>query len=107
MTQRGSVDLAEVAEIYARSTKHPTSAVAHHFGISQSAAAKRVARCRAAGLLPPTIRGRETLPGEPSMVPVGEHRPVRVDVARSTPDARSFYACNACMVVWPCRVADR
>jgi Family of unknown function (DUF6214) len=53
--------LAEVAEVYRQAWKDgqpPTRAVAAHFTISQSAAAKRVARARQAGYLPPTSQGR-------------------------------------------------
>ncbi len=58
----GSVSgLAEVARVYDeawRAGKPPTKAVAEHFVISDSAAAKRVSRARVAGLLPETTRGR-------------------------------------------------
>jgi hypothetical protein len=53
--------LAEVAAVYRQAWKRgrpPTEAVADHFTISQSAAAKRVSRARQAGYLPPTTRGR-------------------------------------------------
>jgi hypothetical protein len=53
--------LAEVAAVYRRAWEEgrpPTEAVARHFTISQSAAAKRVSRARQAGYLPPTTRGR-------------------------------------------------
>lgn len=53
--------LAEVARIYGAAWRRgdsPTKAVAEAFKISKSAAAKRVARARAAGLLPPTEQGR-------------------------------------------------
>ena len=38
--------------------KSPTKAVAEEFNISYSAAAKKVAKCRQLGLLPPTTRGK-------------------------------------------------
>ncbi len=38
--------------------KSPTKAVAEGFNISYSAAAKKVAKCRQLGLLPPTTRGK-------------------------------------------------
>jgi hypothetical protein len=41
-----------------RQGRNPTQAVAEHFTISNSAAAKRVARARAAGLLPRTQPGK-------------------------------------------------
>jgi hypothetical protein len=41
-----------------REGRNPTRAVAEHFTISDSAAAKRVARARAAGLLPKTKPGK-------------------------------------------------
>ena len=53
--------LAEVAEVYRhawRDGRPPTRAVAEHFVISQSAAAKRVARARQAGYLPLTTQGK-------------------------------------------------
>lgn len=53
--------LAEVAAIYMaawQARENPTQAVAERVGLSRSAAAKRVARARAAGLLPPTSKGR-------------------------------------------------
>jgi hypothetical protein len=53
--------LAEVARVYQaawRDGKNPTVAVADRFTLSRSAAAKRVARARAAGLLPKTNQGR-------------------------------------------------
>ncbi len=53
--------LEEVARVY-RAAWHervnPTAAVAEAFTLSRSAAAKRVARARAAGLLPPTTQGQ-------------------------------------------------
>jgi len=58
----GSGDsLAEIARAYRaawQSGAAPTVAVAERFSLSRSAAAKRVARARSAGLLPPTTRGR-------------------------------------------------
>lgn len=59
----GGTTLEQVADVYRRAwgnNENPTQAVADHFVISPSAAAKRVARARAAGLLPPTSRGRAT-----------------------------------------------
>ena len=54
-------ELSEVARVY---TEHqgstPTQAVAAHFHLSPSGAAKRVAKARRAGLLPPTVKGRAT-----------------------------------------------
>ena len=53
--------IADVADIYAKAWTagaKPTRAVAQALSISQSAAAKRVARARAAGLIPPTMRGK-------------------------------------------------
>jgi hypothetical protein len=55
----GSV-YAEVADVYRqawRDGRPPTKAVAKHFQISDSAAAKRVMRARQGGLLPPTEKG--------------------------------------------------
>ena len=52
---------AEVAEVYEKAWEDgqpPTRAVAAHFTISQSAAAKRVSRARQAGYLPLTTRGK-------------------------------------------------
>lgn len=57
----------EVAAVYTAAWKAgrpPTKAVAEHFTISQSAAAKRVARARDAGLLPRTQRGVSRAHGE-------------------------------------------
>ncbi|HEX7161899.1 MAG TPA: hypothetical protein VF223_11770 [Trebonia sp.] len=56
--------LAEVAQVYRHAWEtgqHPTRAVAGHFTISQSAAAKRVSRARQAGYLPHTTRGKPGL----------------------------------------------
>ena len=53
--------LAEVARVYREAWQvgaNPTAAVADVFTLSRSAAAKRVARAREAGLLPPTTRGQ-------------------------------------------------
>jgi transposase len=112
MPRTSSVDLKKVAAIYSESSEgpyggRPTRRVQERLGVTASAARHYVERARAAGLLPPTIKGRSRVDGGPSMAAVGEHRPVRVEVARTTPDARTFYACNACMVVWPCRAADK
>jgi hypothetical protein len=56
---------SEVAKVYTeawRSTderrRAPTRAVAEHFTVAKSTAAKWVARCRDLGLLPPTSKGR-------------------------------------------------
>jgi len=52
---------AEVAEVYRQAWEDgrpPTRAVAEHFVISQSAAAKRVSRARQVGYLPTTTRGK-------------------------------------------------
>jgi hypothetical protein len=56
----GDAHYAEVARIYrlAAGTGAPTRAVAEHFTIDKSTAAKQVARARARGFLPPTTRGR-------------------------------------------------
>jgi hypothetical protein len=51
-------DLARVAAIYRAGGTRPTAAVADALNISRSAAAKRVARARAAGLLERTTQGR-------------------------------------------------
>lgn len=51
----------EVARVYNEANmahRTPTRAVRRRFGISATAAAKWVARCRALGLLPPTSRGK-------------------------------------------------
>ena len=53
--------LSEVAAVYRlawEDGRPPTEAVADHFQITHSAAAKRVSRARQAGFLPPTTRGR-------------------------------------------------
>lgn len=50
-----------VAEVYRLAVAEgvpPTKAVAEHFTVSKSAAAKKVSRARERGLLPPTTRGR-------------------------------------------------
>ena len=51
-------DLAEVATLYRQGGSKPTHYVAEMLGISDSAAAKRVVKARAAGLLEPTTQGR-------------------------------------------------
>lgn len=51
----------EVADVYAvalQEGRNPTAAVTEHFTVSKSAAAKKVARAREAGFLPPTTKGR-------------------------------------------------
>jgi hypothetical protein len=58
---RRAAALAEVARVYRQAWQDgqpPTRAVAGHFTISQSAAAKRVTRARQAGYLPLTTRGK-------------------------------------------------
>lgn len=53
--------LARVAQVYTdahRRADHPTQAVARWAGVSQSAAAKQVARARADGFLPKTTKGK-------------------------------------------------
>jgi hypothetical protein len=60
-TRRSAAHLAEVARVYQHAWdtgQAPTRAVAEHFTISQSAAAKRVSRARQAGYLPITTRGK-------------------------------------------------
>jgi hypothetical protein len=67
----GPEELARVAEVYLAAWgrgEPPTKAVAGQFGISTSAAAKRVAAARRAGLLAPTSSGR------PSGVPELDER---------------------------------
>lgn len=51
-------DPAEIAEVYLRGGAAPTLAVAEHFHISRSAAAKRVARARESGFLDKTTQGK-------------------------------------------------
>lgn len=58
---RRHAEVAEVAEVYRQAWQDgrpPTRAVAEHFTITPSAAAKRVARARQAGYLPLTTRGK-------------------------------------------------
>lgn len=65
----GPEELAKVADVYLsawRRGEPPTVAVAKEFGISSSAAAKRVAQARRAGLLAPTSSGRPS--GAPQTV---------------------------------------
>lgn len=61
---RGTGSLEEVAAIYRAAweagDRRPTLAVAKALVVEHSTAAKRVQRARAAGLLPPTSRGRPT-----------------------------------------------
>jgi hypothetical protein len=49
--------LREVARVYRAAGRKPTKAVADHFTITDSAAAKRVARAREIGLLPKSRSG--------------------------------------------------
>jgi hypothetical protein len=59
--RRTAAELAKVAQVYRHAWKtngRPTQAVAKHFHITPSAAAKRVARARQAGYLPLTTRGK-------------------------------------------------
>lgn len=66
-SRTGLTMLEDTAGVYTaawRGGLSPTKAVAAHFTISPSAAAKRVSRARAAGLLPPTKRGTPQAYGE-------------------------------------------
>lgn len=57
----GNDHYREVAEVYAMAVqagKPPTAAVAEHFTVEKSSAAKKVARARQRGFLPPTTKGR-------------------------------------------------
>lgn len=57
----GPEQLAEVAAVYLEAWERgdpPTKAVAEHFHISSTAAAKRVAKCREAGLIEKTAKGK-------------------------------------------------
>ncbi len=57
----GDAHYHEVAEVYAQALhagQPPTKAVAEHFTIEKSSAAKQVARARQRGFLPKTTRGR-------------------------------------------------
>lgn len=66
--------LAEVANVYTaawHAGQPPTKSVAEHFDITSSAAAKRVARARDAGLLPPTRAGLAEGARVPSDPPPG------------------------------------
>ena len=59
--ERGPLTREAVADVYKFALSRgepPTKAVESTFRISASAAAKQVSRARAAGLLPPTTRGR-------------------------------------------------
>jgi len=54
-------DLRKAAQVYSEAYKNgqnPTAAVQKHFDLKKNAAASWVWRCRKAGLLPPTQRGR-------------------------------------------------
>jgi hypothetical protein len=57
-------ELRQVAEVYRQAVNsgRPTMAVAEHFTLTHSAAAKRVARGRDIGLLPPTGQGVPSAP---------------------------------------------
>ncbi len=62
----GRLHWQAVAEVYRDALERgdaPTSAVAHKFNVSKSAAAKWVAKCRALWLLPPTSQGRSSVKG--------------------------------------------
>lgn len=57
----GDEHYRDVADAYASAVqegRNPTAAVAEHFTVSKSAAAKKVARAREAGFLPATTKGR-------------------------------------------------
>ena len=54
----GPSHFVEVAEIYGNGGNRPTGAVAEHFNVSSSAAAKWVAKARLLKLLPPASNGR-------------------------------------------------
>ncbi len=59
--ERGPLTREAVAQVYRDALSHgepPTKAVEREFRLSASAAAKQVARARAAGLLPSTTRGK-------------------------------------------------
>lgn len=51
-------EVADVYKVAAAAGRAPTAAVADHFTIAKSSAAKKVARARERGFLPPTTRGR-------------------------------------------------
>lgn len=72
----GPEQLAEVAAVYLEAWERgasPTKAVAEYFHISATAAAKRVAKCREAGLIEKTAKGRPS--GAPGTA--GRVRPSR------------------------------
>ncbi len=50
-------EAADVYQAAVRAGRHPTKAVAEHFGIRQGNASNLVSRARAAGFLPPTSAG--------------------------------------------------
>lgn len=57
----GNDHYREVAQVYAAAVQAgepPTVAVAEHFTVEKSSAAKKVARARQRGFLPPTTKGR-------------------------------------------------
>lgn len=56
--QYGAEHLAQVAEVYLKSANKPTTAVAQHFKVPYSTAAKWVARARRIGVLAPTTKGK-------------------------------------------------
>jgi hypothetical protein len=53
----GLEHFSAVAAVYIEAEVKPTQAVANHWKVSKSAAAKWIARCRELGLLPKTTRG--------------------------------------------------
>jgi hypothetical protein len=58
----------DVARVYRGAfarNRTPTRGVARHFEVTESTAAKWVARCRALGLLPKTTRGRARIVDPP------------------------------------------
>lgn len=89
-----------VAVVYieaGRVNEPPTNAVARYFKVSKSCAAKWIYRSRQKGFLPSTTRGVSTRPSK--------HYPARVEMHRSTPEYRHWYACNECLTPWPCEVS--
>lgn len=86
-------DAAEVARLYREGGTTPTKHISETFGISKSAAAKRVSRCRLDGLLPATSRGNATL---------ASHRPVTAIAALHSQAERRWTVCLKCLTSWPC-----